>query len=52
MSKETRTFDLEEPLMDSAVRIIHTAQSLPKTKGQENLMIRNSLFDIRYSIHF
>ena len=32
MSKESRTFDLEERLIDFAVRIIHTAESLPKTK--------------------
>jgi four helix bundle protein len=32
MSKESRTFDLEERLIDFAVRIIRTAQSLPKIK--------------------
>ncbi|RLC34739.1 MAG: four helix bundle protein [Candidatus Nealsonbacteria bacterium] len=32
MSKENRIFDLEERLIDFAVRIIHTAESLPKTK--------------------
>ena len=32
MSKENRTFDLEERLIDFAVRIMHTAESLPKTK--------------------
>lgn len=32
MSKESRTFDLEERLIDFAVRIIRTAESLPKTK--------------------
>jgi len=32
MSKERRTFDLEERLIDFAVRIIRTAESLPKTK--------------------
>ena len=32
MSKETRTFDLEERLIDFAVRIIRIAESLPKTK--------------------
>ena len=32
MSKESRTFDLEERLIGFAVRIIRTAESLPKTK--------------------
>jgi len=32
MSKGTRTYDLEERLIDFAVRIIRTAESLPKTK--------------------
>jgi four helix bundle protein len=32
MSKESRTFDLEERLIDFAVRIIRIAESLPKTK--------------------
>jgi len=32
MSKDKRTFDLEERLIDFAVRIIHMAESLPKTK--------------------
>jgi four helix bundle protein len=32
MSKENRIFDLEERLIDFAVRIIHTAESLPQTK--------------------
>ena len=32
MSKDGRTFDLEERLIDFAVRIIRTAESLPKTK--------------------
>jgi four helix bundle protein len=32
MSKECRIFDLEERLIDFAVRIIRTAESLPKTK--------------------
>ena len=63
MSKDKRIFDLEERLIDFAVRIIRTAESLPKTRagnhiagqlircGEENLIIRNSLFDIRYSTH-
>ena len=33
MSKDTRTFDLEERLIDFAVRIIRTAESLPKTRA-------------------
>jgi four helix bundle protein len=32
MSKEDRIFDLEDRLIDFAVRIIRTAESLPKTK--------------------
>jgi len=32
MSKEKRTFDLEDRLIDFAVKIIHLAESLPKTK--------------------
>jgi len=32
MPKENRMFDLEERLIDFAVRIIRTAESLPKTK--------------------
>jgi len=32
MSKESREFDLEERLVDFAVRVIRTAESLPKTK--------------------
>jgi len=32
MSKEGQTFDLEDRLIDFAVRIIRIAESLPKTK--------------------
>jgi four helix bundle protein len=32
MSKENRTYDLEERLIDFAVRIIRTSESLPKTR--------------------
>ena len=32
MSKENRNFDLEERLIDFAVRIIRTAEALPKSK--------------------
>ncbi len=32
MSSEGKTFDLENRLIDFAVRIIHVAESLPKTK--------------------
>jgi four helix bundle protein len=32
MSKDKRTYDLEERLIDFAVRIIKIAESLPKTK--------------------
>jgi len=32
MSKDNKTFDLEDRLIDFAVRIIQAAESLPKTK--------------------
>ena len=32
MSKENKSFDLEERLIDFAVRIIRTSESLPKTR--------------------
>jgi four helix bundle protein len=32
MSKVCREFDIEERLIDFAVRVIRTAESLPKTK--------------------
>ncbi len=32
MSKESKSFDLEERLIDFAVRIIRTSESLPKTR--------------------
>ncbi len=32
MSKDKRIFDLEERLIDFAVRIIHASESLPKTR--------------------
>ena len=32
MSKENSQFDLEDRLIDFAVRVIRTAESLPKTK--------------------
>ena len=32
MSKESRDFDLEERLIDFAVRVIRTAESLPKSR--------------------
>lgn len=63
MSKDNKIFDLEERLINFAVGIIRTSESLPKTRagnhiagqliccGEENLIIRNSLFDIRYSTH-
>ncbi len=37
MSKDTRTFDLEERLIDFAVRIIRTAESLPKTRAGNHI---------------
>jgi hypothetical protein len=48
MSKESRIFDLEDRFIDFAIHIIRTAEASPKIK---NFMIRNFLFDIRYSIH-
>jgi len=33
MSKDNKTFDLEDRLIDFAVRIIRVAKSLPKTKA-------------------
>ena len=41
MSKENRIFDLEERLIDFAVRIIRTAESLPKP-GREITLPGNS----------
>ena len=37
MSKDERTFDLEERLIDFAVRIIRIAESLPKTKVENHI---------------
>ena len=37
MSKYERIFDLEERLIDFAVRIIRTAESLPKTKAGNHI---------------
>jgi four helix bundle protein len=37
MSKEGRIFDLEERLIDFAVRIIRIAESLPKTKAGKHI---------------
>jgi four helix bundle protein len=37
MSKESRRFDLEERLIDFAVRIIRTAESLPRTKAGKHI---------------
>ena len=37
MSKENRIFDLEERLIDFAVRIIRTAESLPKTRAGNHI---------------
>ncbi|OGQ94839.1 MAG: hypothetical protein A2521_11220 [Deltaproteobacteria bacterium RIFOXYD12_FULL_57_12] len=49
MSKENSTFDIEERLIDFAVRITRTAETLLKTKTgnhspkKQNFIIRNSL---------
>lgn len=37
MSKGNRTFDLEERLIDFAVRILRMAESLPKTKAGSHI---------------
>ncbi|HHT9123998.1 MAG TPA: four helix bundle protein [Candidatus Wunengus sp. YC63] len=37
MSKDKRIFDLEERLIDFAVRIIRTSESLPKTKAGNHI---------------
>jgi len=37
MSNDSRIFDLEERLIDFAVRIIRTAESLPKTKAGNHI---------------
>ena len=37
MSKDCRKFDVEERLTDFAVRIIRTAESLPKTKAGNHI---------------
>jgi len=37
MSKEKREFDIEERLIDFAVRIIRTAESLPKSKAGSHI---------------
>ncbi|MDQ1272750.1 MAG: hypothetical protein QG591_1380 [Planctomycetota bacterium] len=37
MSKDNRIFDFEESLIDFAVRIIHTAESLPKTRAENQI---------------
>ena len=33
MTKENREFELDDRLIDFAVRIIHVAESLPRTKA-------------------
>ena len=37
MSKDKRQFDLEERLIDFVVRIIRTAESLPKTRAGNHI---------------
>jgi len=37
MEKDKRIFDLEECLIDFAVRIIRTAESLPKTRAENHI---------------
>ena len=37
MSKDKRIFDLEERLIDFAVRIIRIAESLPKTRAGNHI---------------
>ncbi len=49
MSKDNKTFDLEDRLIDFAVSIIQVAESLPKTKVG-NHKLHNWKFLVRYSI--
>jgi hypothetical protein len=49
MPKDKRTFDLEERLIDFAVRIIRIAESLPKPNKRKEKP-HNSKFLVRYSI--
>ncbi len=49
MSKDNKTFDLEDRLIDFAVRIIQVAGSLPKRKVG-NHKLHNWKFLVRYSI--
>ena len=44
MSKELDKFDLEERLIEFAVRVIRTAESLPK---RTRIKLHNSTFDIK-----
>ena len=37
MSKEEKVFDLEDRLIDFAVRVIRTAESLPKTRSGKHI---------------
>jgi len=48
MTKDIRTYDLEERLIDFAVRICY--QHKHCQKKQENFIILNFLFDIRHSL--
>ena len=48
MSKEKRDFDLEDRLIDFAVRIIRTAESLPKTKV--GIILLASLFVVAHRL--
>ena len=49
MSKDKRIFDLEERLGDFAVRIIRTAESLPK-QGQEIILPGNLFVAVRHPL--
>jgi hypothetical protein len=37
MANENREFDLDDRVIDFAVRIIHVAESLPKTKAGNHI---------------
>ncbi len=57
MSKDKRIFDLEAcphvygETLNRFCRFYNKRKNRETKGGQENLIIRNSLFDIRYSLH-
>jgi len=49
ISKENGVFDLDKRLIGFAIRVIRAAEPFIARQTTENFIIRNSLFDIRYS---